>query len=129
MMKIFNITKALAPYLIVFVVLVMFSASAMAFDVLNEACSGGAGDSPMCQDSGTEVYGEQGVLTRIAQLIIQIVGAASIIMIIVGGFKYVVSNGDQGKVASAKSTVIYALIGLVVAVLSQAIILLVLRRV
>jgi hypothetical protein len=108
--------------------LIFVTPSAHAVDVLAPACGSGAGGSPVCDGDTTEVYGEQGVLTRIAQLIVQIVGAASVIMIIIGGFKYVTSNGDLGKVASAKSTVIYALIGLAVAVTSQAIILLVLRR-
>jgi hypothetical protein len=124
-----KIRRLLVLGLLVWAFVFVYSGNTLAVDVLTDACSGPAAGSPLCQGEDTPVYGEQGVLTRVAQLIIQIVGAASIIMITVGGFKYVTSNGDPNKIASAKSTVIYALIGLVVAVLSQAIILVVLRRI
>ena len=48
-----------------------------------------------------------------------VAGVAAIIMIILSGFRYITSAGDSGKVSSAKNTLIYALIGLVIAVLAQ----------
>lgn len=51
-----------------------------------------------------------------------LVGIASVIVIIISGFKYIVSAGEQNKVASAKSTLIYALVGLAVAALTQLLI-------
>lgn len=48
-----------------------------------------------------------------------IVGIAAIIVVILAGFKYITSGGEGNKVANAKSTLIYALIGLVIAVLAQ----------
>jgi len=48
-----------------------------------------------------------------------IVGFVAVIMVIVSGFKYITSGGDSGKVASAKNTLIYALIGAAIAVLAQ----------
>jgi hypothetical protein len=51
-----------------------------------------------------------------------IVGVASIIMIIIGGFKYITAQGDTNAVASAKTTIIYALVGLVVALLAQVLV-------
>lgn len=50
------------------------------------------------------------------------VGVASIIMIVIGGFKYVTSNGDAGGIASAKNTIIYAIVGLVIAIFAQGIV-------
>ena len=41
------------------------------------------------------------------------------IMIIIGGFKYVTSGGDTNSIASAKNTIIYAIIGIVLAALGQ----------
>jgi len=49
-------------------------------------------------------------------------------MIIIGGFKYVTSGGDSTKISSAKSTIFYALIGLVVVALAQVIVRLVLTK-
>jgi hypothetical protein len=51
-----------------------------------------------------------------------IVGIAAVIMIILGGFKYITSAGDAGKVASGKNTLIYALVGLFIAALAQFIV-------
>lgn len=48
-----------------------------------------------------------------------VAGIAAVIAIIIAGFKYITSGGDSGKVANAKSTLIYALVGLVVAALAQ----------
>ena len=46
-------------------------------------------------------------------------GVLAIIMVIVAGFKYIVSGGDSGKVGSAKNTLIYALVGIAIAVFAQ----------
>lgn len=51
-----------------------------------------------------------------------IVGIVSIIMIIYGGMKYTTSSGDPKKVASAKATILYAVIGLIVALFAVAIV-------
>jgi ABC-type Fe3+ transport system permease subunit len=57
-----------------------------------------------------------------------VVGIASVIMIIYGGFKYVTSAGDANKASSAKNTIIYALIGVVVAGMAQVILRVVINR-
>ena len=54
-----------------------------------------------------------------------IIGAASfvaVIFILIGGINYMTSAGDAGKVAKAKSTILYAVIGLIVCVLAFAIV-------
>jgi type IV secretion system pilin len=48
-----------------------------------------------------------------------VVGVASVVVIILSGFKYVVSGGEQGKVANAKNSLLYALVGVAVAALAQ----------
>jgi hypothetical protein len=57
-----------------------------------------------------------------------IVGAAAVISIISSGFKYITSGGDAGKVGNAKNTLIYALIGIALAVLAQLIVRLVITQ-
>ena len=62
--------------------------------------------------------------------ILSIISAiAAVIMIIVGGLRYITSGGDSGKVASAKSSIIYAIIGLIIVALAQFIVRFVLFRV
>lgn len=46
-------------------------------------------------------------------------GAAAVIAIIFSGFKYITSGGEASKVANAKNSLIYALIGIAIAVLAQ----------
>lgn len=51
-----------------------------------------------------------------------IIGIISVIMIIVGGIRYVVSNGEAAKIKSAKDTILYAIVGLVVSLLAYVIV-------
>lgn len=57
-----------------------------------------------------------------------IVGFAAIIMIIVGGLKYIISNGESSNINSAKNTILYAIIGLVVVALAQVVVRFVLQK-
>lgn len=68
-------------------------------------------------------------LVSVINILSFIVGAVSVIMIIVGGFKYVTAGGDSNAVGSAKTTLIYALVGLIVAAVSQILARFVLTRV
>jgi cytochrome bd-type quinol oxidase subunit 2 len=69
------------------------------------------------------------IITNIINIFSIIVGIVSVIMIIYGGFRYVTSGGDSGNVSSAKNTIIYAVIGLVVVALAQFIVQFVLEKV
>ena len=70
-----------------------------------------------------------GPFKAIANTLIFITGAISVIMIILGGIRYSVSGGDATGVAAARNTIIYAIVGLIVAMLSFAIVNLVLNRI
>lgn len=63
-----------------------------------------------------------GVIGTVVDLLLYFVGALSVIMIIYGGFKYVTSAGDTSAVASAKNTILYAVIGVIVSVLVYSIV-------
>ena len=58
-----------------------------------------------------------------------VVGVASVVMIIIGGLKYVTSSGDSSSVTSAKNTILYAIVGLVIVALAQIIVKFVLNKV
>lgn len=68
------------------------------------------------------LFGPTGVFTIFTNSAMMLIGALSVIMIIIGGFRYVLSGGKTTSVTTAKNTVIYAIIGLIVALLSYAII-------
>ncbi len=59
------------------------------------------------------------IITRAINIFSIVVGIIAVVMIIVGGFKYITSGGDSGNISSAKNTIIYAVIGLVIVALSQ----------
>ncbi len=62
------------------------------------------------------------VLTGVINILSAIIGVVAVIMIILSGMKYITSGGDGQKVASAKSTLIYSLVGLVIVALAQVIV-------
>ncbi len=57
-----------------------------------------------------------------------VVGVVAVIMIIIGGLKYITSGGDSGNITGAKNTILYAIIGLVVVALAQFIVKFVLNK-
>jgi Type IV secretion system pilin len=59
------------------------------------------------------------LVTFILNIFSTIIGIVAVIMIITAGLKYITSGGDSGKVNSAKSTIIYALVGLFVVAIAQ----------
>lgn len=63
------------------------------------------------------------------QIFSAIVGLIAVVMIVVGGLRYMMSGGDSGKTAAAQNTVLYAVIGLVVAAFAQIIAQFVLKKV
>ena len=78
-------------------------------------------------DTGTQKI--QDIVTLIVNIFSVIVGIVAVIMIVVGGFKYITSGGDSGNITSAKNTIVYAIIGLVIVALAQFIVKFVLNKV
>ena len=64
----------------------------------------------------------QTLVKQFVNIFLFAVGALSVIMLIWGGIRYTTSAGDSNKVAAAKNTVLYAIVGLVVAILAYAIV-------
>jgi len=62
------------------------------------------------------------IIKAVITIFSAVVGVVSVIMIMVGGFRYVTSGGDANNVKSAKSTITYAIIGLVIVAFAQIIV-------
>lgn len=62
------------------------------------------------------------IIATVINIFSLVVGALSVVMIIIGGFRYVVSGGDSNGISGAKNTIIYAVVGLVVVLFSQVIV-------
>ena len=70
----------------------------------------------------SQLVGKEGVFTQITNTVLYAVGIISVIMLIYGGLRYVVSGGDSKKVTDAKNTILYAIIGLIISILAFAIV-------
>ena len=65
---------------------------------------------------------DNGLFERIVNFLLGFVALISVIMIIIGGIRYIISNGDQNAVTGAKNTILYAIVGLVIAIFGWAIV-------
>ena len=68
------------------------------------------------------------LITSVINVMLFIIGVLSVIMIVYGGILYVISAGDSGRVSKAKNTIMYAIVGLIVALLAYAIVNFVITR-
>lgn len=93
-----------------------------AINVFKDSCSGSNSSDAVCTEAGKGSKGASDLIQRLITTLLYIIGVISIIVIIIGGIKYVTSDGDSSKVSSAKNTILYAVIGLVVAMLAFAIV-------
>lgn len=73
-------------------------------------------------DQAATLFGNTGIFTTVTNVMLFIVGAISVIMIVIGGLRYVISGGNTTNVTAAKNTILYAVVGLVVAMLAYALI-------
>lgn len=87
------------------------------------------GSSGDCGATPNNSVDPNSVVRAVVTILSWIVGVASVVMIIISGLRMIIANGDSSKIASARNGVIYALVGLVVAVSAQAFVHVVLRRV
>lgn len=84
--------------------------------------NGGASCTAAPGSTTANVSSLNGIIKTIVNVFSIIVGVIAVIMIIVGGFKYITSGGDSGKVGSAKNTIIFAIVGLIIVALAQFIV-------
>ena len=66
--------------------------------------------------------GDDSIIRRVINLMLYAVGVISVIMLIYGGFRYVISGGQKESVTAAKNTILYAIVGLIISIFSYAIV-------
>jgi hypothetical protein len=106
--------------------LVLSFASVPAHAVVDGTCDEGSitlsegADCAKGDEQATTLFGEGGIFAAITNVLLFLIGAIAVIMLIIGGIRYVISGGDQAQVTSAKNTILYAIVGIVVAFLAYA---------
>ena len=83
--------------------------------------SGGVSNS---QGEGVpgELTGSDGVFEIVVNVLLFIIGAVSVIMLIYGGIRYTTSGGNANNVTAAKNTIMYSIVGLIIAILAFAVV-------
>jgi hypothetical protein len=82
-----------------------------------QTCSGTANNSSISS-----------VIRSVLDILSILVGVAAVIMIVIGGLRYIISGGDSNATAGAKNTIIYAIVGLIIALLAQVLVQFVLAK-
>jgi hypothetical protein len=119
-----RIKKSLVSLVAVFAMLLPVAVPAVAQAQIQEGLERGTCldvNSSTCDvgDGKTQI---NDIIATVINIFSIVVGLVAVIMIIIGGFKYITSGGDSGNVTGAKNTILYAVIGLVVVALSQVIV-------
>lgn len=69
-----------------------------------------------------ELIGDGGVINQFTNIVLYIVGFISVVMLIWGGIRYIISGGDSKKITDAKNTILYAILGLIIVFFAYAIV-------
>lgn len=123
--------KKFQQYLVAFALIIGIGATAAlsvqpagAINIFkNGTCSGDNASNPVCKASKSDDDAKAKSMARVViDAILMILGILSVIMIVFSGIRYTISAGDASKVKAAKDTLMYAIIGLVVALLAYTIV-------
>ncbi len=81
-----------------------------------------AGDGNSAGADNGALFGSDGIITNITRLISLATGIVSSFIMIYAGFTFVTSSGDSKKISTARNTILYGAIGLIIALLAQSIV-------
>ncbi len=92
----------------------------------SQGCSGTqAGGGGSCANAGTSL---NTLIKNILDVLSYVVGIVAVIMIIIAGFRYIVSGGESGGVTGAKNAILFAIVGIVIVAIAQIIVQFVLTK-
>jgi len=94
----------------------------------NEVCTVVAGNSD-CSGTPKNGLDINHVIAAIVNILSVIVGVAAVIVIMIAGFRFITAAGDSNQIASARTAIIYAIVGVIIVLLAQALVRMVLDRV
>lgn len=108
----------------------LFTTPVLADDPTELICDANSPDTAVCAGrSGPTVNNPINVvIANVIQVIILVAGFAAVIVIMVSGFRYITSSGNPETTNSAKNGILFAIIGLVIAMVAQVIVSFVLRQ-
>lgn len=120
-----NLLLATFSFLVLAINLSALPASAATIDdAKRQACIGAGGEytGGQCVEAGGGGGSLEKTIKSITNVLVFIVGVASVILLIIGGLRYTLSGGDSGGVEGAKNTILFAIVGVIVAFMAYAIV-------
>ncbi len=102
------------------VALPVYAATGGSGTTVEDPCKKHASEFPELCTKGSEADAKVKV-GKILNVIYGLIGIIAVVFVIIGGFKYMTSQGEPGRVQQAKNTIMYALIGLAVTLSAFAI--------
>jgi hypothetical protein len=106
--------------------LALVAVPAGAVDVFEGACSG-VTNNAVCDATKTDTSAGDAI-KNVVNVLLYLLGATAVIVIVIGGIMYATSGGESANVTKAKNMILYAVIGLVLALLAYAIVNFVITR-
>jgi hypothetical protein len=86
------------------------------------------GSDASCKSTPAGSTSLNSIISATINILSWVIGVAAVIMLMVGGFRFITASGDSNSVASARSTIIYALVGIVIAAFAQIMVQFVLNK-
>lgn len=123
-MKRYFTSLAASFFLAVGVLTFTVAPTTSAVDVFSQACNATADSKgAICNDAKQQgATGFNAIIKNVINTILMVLGMIAVIMIIAGGIRYTTSNGDSNQTKAAKDTILYSVVGLVIAILAFAIV-------
>lgn len=133
--KLLTIAKSTALWAVFSISLLAAPAYAQSNNlIVNGLCEGSNlkisenSSSAACNSNGQSITDKvNNFLKRLINIFSAIIGVVAVVMIIFGGFRYITSGGNDSSVTSAKNTILYAVIGLIIVALAQLLVRFVLK--
>lgn len=114
--------KIIAAIISVFALVIMPLTPVAAVNVFQD-CTGDAAGNSICKAANSDkLFGSGSLWNRILNVFTTVIGAVAVLMIVIGALRYVTSNGEPAQLTSAKNTILYAAVGLVLAAMANAIV-------
>lgn len=104
------------------------TAVASAADIKGNLCGGAGLGTGVATDCTTDTGSFAAILANIINVLSLIVGIVAVVMIIIAGFNYITSNGEDAKVSTAKKAIVNAIVGLIIVASAQVIVKFVLHK-
>lgn len=99
--------------------------AAASADSKSVVCTSISGSANCSDTSNTNI---NGLISLIINILSVVIGVTAVIMLMVGGFRFITANGDSNSISAARSTILYALVGLAVTAFAQIIVQFVLKK-